>query len=501
MQPSKYQVDILSFVQNGQGNGIVSAVAGSGKTSTLVMVSAHIQDAVFLAFNKSIAETLADRLPNTVQAKTFHGLTYGVLEREQKRRNRAYIPLFKRTSKFYVADLFVAAYGQTPEMVTVQTACARLVGLCKGSLMHPDQFADSELVELVNAHGVTWDNEDVTVQHMIAMVRRILRDGLDDWTRFDFDDYLYQVYFADLVLPKYSWILVDESQDTNLAQRAIVRRMMRRDTRLLFVGDECQAIYGFRGADSSSMANIARDFMCTSLPLSISYRCPRSVVREAQKIVPHIEASDTAKDGVVRTVTEWRATDFRPSDLIMCRNTAPLVTLAYKLIGQRIGCKIMGREIGSALVSLVKRVSGKRGTLDTLPELLSVYQEREVQKALRNRAEQQAQNIADRCAAITAVMDGMSQDEIARGITGLCDAITKLFAEPHDKEARGLLTLSTVHKAKGLEAPRAFILDPALMPSRYAVQEWQQIQERNLRYVAITRAMEELIYIDSSSIE
>ena len=501
MQPSMYQRNILEFVENGQGNGIVRAVAGSGKTSTLVMVSEHISDAIFLAFNKSIAQALEKRLPSTVQAKTFHGLMYGVLNREYMRRNRGVPPLFKRTDTHYVADLFTNAYGNAPELATVRAACVKLIGLCKANLMHPDAFADGELVDLISSHGVTWDNDDVTIGHIIDMVRRILRDGLADWTWFDFDDYLYQVYFADLRIPTFRWVLVDEAQDTNLAQRALVRRMMRRDSRLLFVGDESQAIYGFRGADSDSMANIARDFMCKDLPLSISYRCPRAVVREAQKIVPTIEASDTAPEGIVRTVTEWRASDFRVTDLVMCRNTAPLVTLAYRMIGQRIGCKIMGREIGTALVSLVKKVAGKRGTLDTLPELLDMYRQREVSKAMKNRQEQQAQNVADRVSAILAVMDGMTQDEVARGITGLCDAIGSLFANPGDKDHKGNVTLSTVHRAKGLEAPRAFILDPALMPSKYAVQEWQQKQEKNLQYVAITRAMEELVYVDSSSIE
>ncbi len=500
MQPSPYQSAILDFVKNGTGNGIVSAVAGSGKTSTLVMVSEFISDGIFLAFNKSIAGELERRLPKSVAAKTFHGFMWNVLNREVMRRTGRRMD-HKSTTTFYVADLFTNAYGNAPELTSVRSAVCKLVGLCKANLLHPDVFTDSDALELINAHGITWDNDDISDGNLVDMSRRVLRDGLDDWRTFDFDDYLYQAYFADLSLPKYAWILVDEAQDTNLAQRAIVRRMCRRDTRLLFVGDERQAIYGFRGADSDSMANIARDFMCTPLPLSISYRCPRNVVAEAKRIVSHIESSDTATDGVVRTVTEWNVQDFQRTDLIMCRNTAPLVTLAYKMIGQRVGCKIMGREIGTALVTLVKKVSGKRGTLDTLSDSLMAYSDREVSKLMAQRKEQQAQNVQDRCSAIIAVMNGMNNDEIARGITGLCDAINNLFANPGDKDARGLTTLATVHKAKGLEAPRAFILDRSLMPSKYAVQEWQITQERNLQYVAITRAMEELIYVDSSNIE
>ena len=57
------------------------------------------------------------------------------------------------------------------------------------------------------------------------------------------------------------------------------------------------------------------------------------------------------------------------------------------------------------------------------------------------------------------------------------------------------MRLATVHKAKGLEAPRVFILEPNLMPSPWAKKAWQIEQEGNLQYVAVTRALETLIYL------
>ena len=72
----------------------------------------------------------------------------------------------------------------------------------------------------------------------------------------------------------------------------------------------------------------------------------------------------------------------------------------------------------------------------------------------------------------------------------LTDAIEAIFSN----NASGT-TLATVHKAKGLEAPRVFILNPDGMPSKWARQEWQMQQERNLQYVAVTRALETLVYL------
>jgi len=76
--------------------------------------------------------------------------------------------------------------------------------------------------------------------------------------------------------------------------------------------------------------------------------------------------------------------------------------------------------------------------------------------------------------------------------------IDALFSDNRDGS---VLTLATVHKSKGLEWDRVFILDPKLMPSKYARQQWQLDQETNIHYVAITRARQELYYIDSEGFQ
>ena len=75
----------------------------------------------------------------------------------------------------------------------------------------------------------------------------------------------------------------------------------------------------------------------------------------------------------------------------------------------------------------------------------------------------------------------------------MLDSIDKLF---NDK-IEGAIKLATIHKSKGLEAQRVLILDRGLIPSRYATQDWQLEQENNLMYVAITRSMDYLGFINS----
>jgi DNA helicase-2/ATP-dependent DNA helicase PcrA len=75
-----------------------------------------------------------------------------------------------------------------------------------------------------------------------------------------------------------------------------------------------------------------------------------------------------------------------------------------------------------------------------------------------------------------------------------------MFTDESNGASLSRVTLSTVHKAKGLEFPTVFILDfDKYMPSKYAKRPWQIVQETNLIYVAITRAMERLVYINSDS--
>jgi superfamily I DNA/RNA helicase len=88
-----------------------------------------------------------------------------------------------------------------------------------------------------------------------------------------------------------------------------------------------------------------------------------------------------------------------------------------------------------------------------------------------------------------------SLDEDSRTVESLLAKIELMFT---DQPEATRLTLSTVHKAKGLEFETVFILDrDKYMPSRYAVQAWQKTQEQNLLYVAVTRAKLRLVYINS----
>lgn len=495
MQPSAYQSAIFDFVRDGTGNAIVDAVPGSGKTTTSVWAADYIpstSSAIFLAFNKAIADTLSRKLPAHVPAKTFHSFCFKPTQAYVSARAGRQVRSAEPKKLDILADELFPRHET--HLLPLRSPVMRLVSLMKGSALLPGAPAQ-QLHDLISHYDIECESDDFTDDDIIDYARDLLARS-NDAPMFDFDDMLYLPVIANLKLPKFDFVLVDESQDTNTVQRLLLRKIMHPRSRLIAVGDPRQSIYGFRGASHDSMDRIAQDFECTTLPLSICYRCSTSVVNHAAELYPGIQAAPNAPTGSVTYPTKFAMTDFRPDDLVMCRNTAPLVQLAYKMISRRQPCKIMGRDIGRGLTSLVKKLAGRSNDLTVLSTRLNDHRDAEVSKAMARHQESKAQSVADKADSILALLDSLTPEDADQGVIGLIRVIDSLFSD----NGPNVTTLCTAHRAKGLEAPRAFILDSNLMPSRYARQDWQKIQERNLMYVARTRAMLDLVYVNSDTI-
>lgn len=485
---SPYQQNIFDFIKNGpkssvsQGkrNAIIRAVAGSGKTTTIVegmkQASGHN---VFLAFNKSIADELKAR---GVNARTFHSLTYSPVMKHRRAFNVEADKLKKLTSANWTrSDCLI--YG---------SFAMRLVGLARqmgiGCLMddtpnnwmdivvHHDLEIESELGEL--GRGIELATDLLALSNESSMV--------------DFDDLLYFAVRDNILLPKFSFVFVDEAQDTNAIQRALLRKVLAHDSRLIAVGDPAQAIYGFRGADSESMALIAEEFDCVELPLTVSYRCPTSVIKYAQEIVPDIQAAPGAPEGkVTKLGKKWKLLDFKDGDLIICRTTRHLITLAFQLMKARIPAQVVGNDIGAGIKGMIKRMNAL--DIDDLQKKVESWRDREVAKAEAKEQDSKVERIYDMAYTINMLIDSMGEDN--RTIETLLATITTLFAV----NVQAPIKLATIHKAKGLEAPRVYWLNSSQCPPQWVRKAWQKKQEMNLCYVAITRAMEELILIEQGN--
>jgi hypothetical protein len=371
----------------------------------------------------------------------------------------------------------------------------KLVGLAKGEgigCLIPD--IEGEWYGLVDHHGLYLDSQEASIEQGVALARKLLgwsnEAARTGW--LDFDDQLYLVVMWKLRLWRNDVVIVDESQDTNAVQRAMLHLALKDGGRLYAVGDEKQAIYGFRGASADAMALIAQEFRTNELPLTVSYRCARAIVERAQIWVPYIEPAETAPQGsVLDDLPLMEALGLLgPEDAILCRQTAPLVSVAYGMIARGRPCRILGREIGEGLVNLIEQQHAKG--LDRLVDKLENWREREIAKFIARGEEGRAEAVADRVNCVLVIAEALPETE--RTVPALVRKIQSMFVDPKRGEKQTVLTLATAHKAKGKEWPKVAILRPELMPSKAARQDWQISQETNLQYVAATRAKDTLIY-------
>lgn len=474
---SKYQTCIFQFVKSGTGDGIVEAVAGSGKSTTIVEAMKLVRgSAIFLAFNKAIADDLKRK---GVNARTFHSLCFGVVLNAL--RATLDTDKMKKLLKEHVA------LDAGPDSITAYEErlyfafALRLVGLAKQvgmGFLTTDTF--DAWMDICIHQDIEPESEAADMGRGIQIAQMLLRWSNEDRGRVDFNDMLYVAVRDRLSLPKFDFIFVDEAQDTNMIQREILRMIRRPNARMVAVGDPAQAIYGFRGADSNSLNLIAHEFKARTLPLSISYRCATSVVSYARQWVDHIQARDGAPEGEVNNlVLNWSPDDFQPNDLVVCRKTAPLIALAFKCIRFNVPAQVMGRDIGQGLKSLIKKLNAR--DIEQLADKLQAYMAREVAKAQKEDNDKKVESIQDKVGSLLFLIDALKEDR--RNLQGLDAGIDYLF-----KDKANAVKLATIHKAKGLEADTVWWLDRDQCPAQWARQPHQKQEELNLCYVAATRA-------------
>lgn len=475
---SPLQTAIFDYVEKSKGNAIVEAVAGSGKSTTIVEALKRVYgSSIFLAFNKDIAEELKSR---GVNARTFHSLTYSAVTKFKNARTVEGDKLRKLCQQ----NLGMEDFQIYNSFICKLVGLGRQIGI--GCLV-PD--VPDVWINLCAHHNIEPESEAADLGRAIELASELLRWS-NESHMVDFDDLLYLAVKETISLPKFDVVFVDEAQDTNAIQRALLRKIMHPRSRIIAVGDPCQAIYGFRGADSESMNLIAKEFNCVALPLSITYRCPTSIVAYAKQWVDHIQPAPGAEVGFVGNYdTEWNLGVFKPNDLVLCRKTAPLLTLAFRFLRARLPVMVLGREIGQGLKSLIARMGTQN--IDELATKLSVWREREVQKARARNEDAKVEAIEDKVGAILCLIDSMQED--GRSVGELVRSIDMLFAD----KANAVI-LATIHKSKGLEADRVFWLGRGDCPAQWAKQPWQKQQEVNLCYVATTRAKKELYFIEET---
>jgi DNA helicase II / ATP-dependent DNA helicase PcrA len=494
--PSPQQAAFIEEAKSGTSSIVLISVAGAGKTSTILKAAPQMRgNVIILAYNKKIADEIKAKLKRDgidwkkAEAATTHSIGL-------RNYKRSVPNCYVRATK--VGDMCAALCESGfigPDLQPHTSVICQLVSLAKANAVGIiGDIDDTSIWEDIVDHFDLFDEEPLVkkADDIIEMAIYLLKKSNEEKVLIDFDDMIYLPLLYRVNFFQFDNVVMDEAQDANIVRKLLADALLKEGGRFFGVGDPRQAIYGFTGADNESMENLKSYFKCKEMPLTVTYRCPKNIVKLAQTWVNHIEAHPTAPDGIVSLETFDQMLQDRErlngDTAILCRSTRPLVTAAFALIREKIPCRIEGRDIGEQLKKLVTRWKSI-STIGELEDKLEEWLDQESAKWIAKKKMARVQEAEDKVETIKVVMDACRDDKRDL-ITDVVAYIENIFAD----NVAGILTLSTIHRSKGREWKRVFWLDRFnTCPSRYATQNWEKIQEANLQYVAATRSMGELI--------
>ena len=490
--PSPYQMEIFENIEHGTSNMVINAVAGSGKSTTIVNALSLIpknKKVLFIAFNKDIVESLKNKVGgmSNVDIMTYHSLGYSFIRENIK--GNIEVDEYKYLTHVH-GNVHRKENMNYTKFMSYQKNILKLIDYARFNLAQ----SEKEIEQVAKKYNVNIVDDECSV------VLEILKWGKTVTNRIDYTDMIWLPYELDIKTKKhkYDWIFVDEAQDSSLVQQELFKKCFKRGARFCVVGDSSQCINAWAGADENAFNKFLKMPNTKEFSLPISYRCPIAVINLAKQYVPQIEAKENAILGEVKyDVNPYNP---KPGDMVLCRNTFPLVKLYTDYLRINKKSFIRGKDIGDDFIDLIDKHTPLNN--DMLNKSLvddglfrSLYEHLFKVADLMMENNGMTEEEAYLSEPVMSVYDSiMSLETLSEGLTTvdeLKNKIKTIFAEGGNEA----VCLSTIHKAKGLEADNVYILAKSLLPSQFAKQEWELKSEENLIYVAITRAKRSLQYI------
>jgi DNA helicase-2/ATP-dependent DNA helicase PcrA len=301
-------------VEHGYGPMMVFAGPGAGKTKTITQRIAHLLHAQWatagqvlaVTFTVAAAGEMRERLAQMLGVDAVRGLTVATFHSVCARMLRVHSGCFGRTDEFTIYDQtelkkvigdlisnkdkahvqyqLEQCGARGPESRGAAGQILAEISMAKNKLWHPDHYEQ---------------NSRHPLAPLIAAVWREVETELQQANAFDMDDLL--VYGVRLLAEfpqllahyrsRWPWMLVDEFQDTNLAQLCLVSLLGGSAGNVTVVADDDQAIYAFRGSTSDSVLKFGDWFPnFRSVTLRRNYRCREEILTAASRCVQHNEA-------------------------------------------------------------------------------------------------------------------------------------------------------------------------------------------------------------------
>jgi len=471
---SEEQELIFTYFATGTGHRVVKARAGTGKTTTIEEAFKRATEArkLYAVFNKKNQIEAERKITDpSVEIKTLHSLGFSYI---------LAVWAGVKPDNSVEADRILTVCPNIPEEVA--GLVERIVGFAKNTLLNPTV---AQLIDLADAKGIfsSMESEGWTVARLaeISMQALELAKERDELGRISFNDMVWLPVVKNWVFPRFDLVVVDEAQDMNLPQLEMAIRACEKTGRICIVGDDRQAIYGFRGAAEDGMRMMQDRLGASVLGLTTTYRCPKAVVAIASEIVEDYHAAPTAPEGTVDEIEgNLLLENAKIGDAILSRLNAPLMSTCLNLLRNGTPARIEGRDIGAQLVGMVQKLRAK-SVPDFFRKLENWGNKQRARLSVGKNAEAKVALINDQVETLQAVAEG------ARNVAEIEAKIYSLFQDS-DSNSKPAVVLSSVHKAKGLEWNRVFVLSQTFKKDR-------GIEEANIYYVAVTRAKKHLTFV------
>lgn len=460
----------------------INALAGAAKTTSLQLIANEVEEkSLYLAFNKAMAEEAKTKFPSWVEVRTTHSLAFKYFGKEIShkltRPNGPYKNVCGTGGE-------IAKHLKLPEfLIEDRTITSAGVGLAvKETVNRFEYSADQELSEKHVSMSVVGRLIRLKTFDKGAWVGLVLAGAKELWElRKDptnnilatHDTYLklYQLSEPDLSL--YRVVYVDEQQDSNAC---VLDILLRQQTKLVLVGDQFQQIYQFRGSvDALDKVD------CEEAVLSQSFRFGPAVAEIANCILGMAGGTTTQLKGwdiesKVCSSGEDSFLDESKHYALLYRTNGALISDAVELLsdGKRIKIEIDMREFIKLLSSVqALHDNNKKRVKHELVQSFDTFAE------LREEAEGSGGELA------------MAANLVQQRRANYVLAKINTYVAPSNPD----ITLTTAHKSKGREWDQVVLAED--FPSVYDKNgEWVglEVQERNLLYMAVTRAKKTLVY-------
>lgn len=482
MNPTDQQIDCVAAVQN---NNLIKidAVAGSGKTSTLVMISQiHTVPSLYCAFNKVTATEASTKFDNHVTCRTTHSMAYGIFG----------IPLLNKLTRPTGNYVNVAGtggeIGRYYKMIAGTLTKAQLGLFVKNTVAAFEQSADDVIIEdHVDSYSIVKaiqrlsgrDNLNAVEQKLLLTTTQlVLSTARQLWkARIDIksnvlathDTYLKLYQLSKPVLG-FDIVYLDEAADTTPCVLDIVMRQ-NATSKVILVGDDRQAIYQWRGA-----VNAMSTIEGLTLPLSQSFRYGKEIADIAMAV---LQNSTTV---IGNDKIESRAG----------KNTIDTTKPYTRLF--RTNSHLLSEAV--AALSRNEKISIEIDTKDFIKLLTS---------AMALNANQAKDVKHERIMPFANWNDMVAEGEYDRELARLCKLIKDGKAQHiinvltnYRPAANPHVILTTAHKSKGREWKQVRLEEdfPTHLKGNAKDKniEWVGLSEaeQNILYVAVTRAIDRL---------